>query len=245
MSFILSALKRADDERRIGHAPSLLEETPAAPAPRARNKAGGPLIAAFAGLALVNLLLFQFGDRWFGGADAPAPPAAAQAVVQEAAPVAVQAVQPPQAANITTVFTPTPASPPITAVITPVPTPALSPAPEAAPALAAEPAAIARPAQPPPQIAAPRPAPPLAPEDAIMDYAELPAAVKQDMPEMRLSGHLYSASNPKARMIVINGRRLRENEWLGEVRVDEVTAAGVVVDFEGWKVRLDADALFR
>jgi general secretion pathway protein B len=63
----------------------------------------------------------------------------------------------------------------------------------------------------------------------VRPYAELPAAVRNQLPPMTFSFHVYSA-NPDRRSIIINDRRLREGDPIGNgVELLEITAEGVIV----------------
>jgi general secretion pathway protein B len=67
----------------------------------------------------------------------------------------------------------------------------------------------------------------------IMEREELPADVQQYIPVMEFSAHVYS-SNPLQRSIVINGRFMEEGDRLtSDLLLDEITPDGAVFDFQG------------
>lgn len=107
----------------------------------------------------------------------------------------------------------------------PPPPPApLEPLPAAAPAAAPAPPATAA------SVAA---APGAAPPEALPAYWQLPYNLRKELPELKLSMHVYSAT-PAQRFIVLNGNRQVEGDELGgEVRVSEIRSDGVVLTYQG------------
>lgn len=69
----------------------------------------------------------------------------------------------------------------------------------------------------------------------VVAIAELPSAVKTQLPDLRFSSHIY-ASDPDLRMVNINGSSLREGEAVGQgVRLIEITEDGVILGFEDYR----------
>jgi general secretion pathway protein B len=67
----------------------------------------------------------------------------------------------------------------------------------------------------------------------IPERDELPANLKQHIPVMEFSAHVYS-SNPLQRSIVINGRFLEEGDYLAsDLFLSEITPKGAIFDFQG------------
>ncbi len=67
-----------------------------------------------------------------------------------------------------------------------------------------------------------------------VDISELPAEIRQQIPAMDFSAHVYS-SNPQQRSVVINGRFMEEGEKLNDDFVlTEITSTGVIMDFRGY-----------
>ncbi len=118
-------------------------------------------------------------------------------------------------------------------------------------------AEAATPATPPPQTTLPvdAPATPTAPPRSntaaqsafIVDFHDLPPHIQREIPEMVFSAHVYS-SNPAQRSVVINGNFMEQGDMLNaQLRLEEITADGVVFDFNGtrfhssvishWKIR--------
>lgn len=125
---------------------------------------------------------------------------------------------------------PAPAKPPVAEVPPPKP-PVAEAAPPPKPPVAE--AATAK-APPPP---APPPAAPAAPAPAALEqlpaYWQLPYNVRKELPELKMSMHVYSAT-PAQRFVVLNGNRQVEGDELGgDVRIAEIRTDGVVLTFHG------------
>lgn len=98
----------------------------------------------------------------------------------------------------------------------PVPPP-LNPS-EKAPTAGAAPEAVA-PAEPP--------------LEQLPVYWQLPYNVRKELPDLKMSMHVYSAT-PAQRFVVLNGNRQVEGDELGgEVHVSEIRQDGVVLTFHG------------
>ena len=68
-----------------------------------------------------------------------------------------------------------------------------------------------------------------------VDRDELPYDIKQHIPIMEFSAHVYS-TNPMQRSIVINGRFMEEGDNLGsDLVLNEITPQGAVFDFQGYR----------
>ena len=82
----------------------------------------------------------------------------------------------------------------------------------------------------------PEPKPPK--DGRVQRIADLPASISSGLPEFKMSLHYYIA-DPKARFARINDKTLREGDFLAEgLKVDEVTAAGVIMNCRGWRFLL-------
>jgi len=67
----------------------------------------------------------------------------------------------------------------------------------------------------------------------IVEMDELPFDVRQHIPALEFSAHVYS-SNPLQRSIVINGRFMEEGDRLAaELFLSEITPDGAIFDFQG------------
>ena len=81
-----------------------------------------------------------------------------------------------------------------------------------------------------------RPEPPAAPvadSEDIIDFHELPESIKQQVPTITISAHVYS-SNPLQRSIVINNNFMEEGEYiLDDLVLHEITQDGAIFNYQG------------
>jgi general secretion pathway protein B len=78
------------------------------------------------------------------------------------------------------------------------------------------------------------------PDVKIVEFHQLPADVKKDLPEMSISGHIYSNS-PSSRLVNINGIIIREGETVKKgLKVTEITTNAVVFNFKEYHFRIRA-----
>lgn len=69
--------------------------------------------------------------------------------------------------------------------------------------------------------------------NTVLEMDELPLDVVQQIPVLEFSAHVYS-SNPLQRSIVINGRFMEEGDRLaGDLFLNEITPDGAIFDFQG------------
>lgn len=79
----------------------------------------------------------------------------------------------------------------------------------------------------------------VAPQGSVIHIHELPLSVKQQIPAMDFSAHIYS-SNPKHRSIVINGSFMEEGEQVSnELTLTEITSKGAIFSFRGYRFRTE------
>ena len=241
MSYILEALRRAEAERQRGAVPGLHAQ-PAATALADAGLMAAPAgasgrwrLAALAGAGLVALGAVAVG--WLK----PAQPDRAAAPT-----LAVVATAPPTVAP-----TPTPPTALANVVATPAPTaqPSLMPAPAAAPLprLPAAPASTAPIAPPIPPAAAAVvaaasvPAPRLAsptPPARLPTLAELPDALRRELPALSLGGAVYAEQSAQ-RMVIVNGQVFHEGDRLGaDLQVQEIRLKSVVFSQRGQRFEM-------
>jgi len=68
--------------------------------------------------------------------------------------------------------------------------------------------------------------------DKVVDIEDLPSNIKQHIPPMKFTGHVYSGS-PLQRSIIINGSFMEEGESVGnDVILTEITRRGAIFNFE-------------
>jgi general secretion pathway protein B len=130
---------------------------------------------------------------------------------------------------------------PIAATVTaPAPTPAAPPSPAPVepaaqpPAASADaeftqisPSSAARPQQSAAGAATP-----------IQEVGDLPDDVRNNLPAMTFSFHVYSA-NPEQRTIIINNRRMRAGDEVAQgLQLQEITEDGVILGFRGHRIHI-------
>jgi general secretion pathway protein B len=253
MSYILDALRKSDQLRRRNAAPTLL------PGLAAAAEAKPAPLLAYGVLALV-LLAAGIAIGWLRPWQPPAAKPAPLAEAVKPEPVARPAPQPGatgQAAAQTPGAEPAAqAAPAAPAAARPAHTPAPAVAVEAhgtpRPPVAAMESRSAPPAsaasaavQPAPAIAAPVPdkverggATAVVPVVTIvMNMADLPMAIQQELPAMSISVHAYS-SNAADRLVGVNGRLLHEGDTVAPgLTLEQITPAGMILSYKGYIFR--------
>ena len=215
MSLILEALRKSEAERRRGMVPNVYAELP--PSPRARPTG----IPMWAWLLLACAVLLV--ALWLVRGTTPRTPVAE--------PVAASTAPKPKPATL----------PPVSR---------LSPVPAPAPAVVSKPVAPpqAVAATAPPQAAviepAPRATPPLAavavaaPADTgTLQLSDLSVAERQALPALKLSMHMWN-DDPAQRFVILDGNRLHEGDRIGDAVVTAITTDGVVLDWNGRRLKL-------
>ncbi len=72
----------------------------------------------------------------------------------------------------------------------------------------------------------------------VLNNNELPRSVRQALPKMTISGHIYS-NEPSSRIVNINGQILREGEVIGEgLNLEEITSTGIILSYKGYRFRM-------
>lgn len=232
MSYILDALRKSDQQRRLGGVPTLAyaQATPVAPERSAilQNGLLGLILIASIGTLIVWLR--------------PSPPE--PAAIATIATVAAIAAKPPASSPRQAV--PPPAAP---APLEPAPT-----RPEAPAAAAPIPAlAVPAPGRKLPVTARsetrnlPSVAVAASPDgvgDALprkpMASSELPSSIRKTLPVMSVAVHAYSAT-PGDRLVSINGRMLREGDTLApDLKLEQITSDGMIFTYRGYRFRRGA-----
>lgn len=94
-----------------------------------------------------------------------------------------------------------------------------------------------------PIVAISKPAPERPPASTsirpTVNLAELPLAIRRVLPDVEITSHIYS-SDPSLRMVKIDGVSRHEGDLLSEShRLIGITDSGVILDFQGYRYRLD------
>ena len=211
MSYILDALRKADQQRQRGAAPTLLTaQTTAAPPGKPTLSLNTWLAVALvvAGIVIGWLRPWQTEPRVPATEPVPAQPSApdAASATRSAGTVTGQATAP---ARIDA-----PPIPPAAVTIAP---------PETAPAMTEKPAG-----------AGPGDA---VPENKVPGMSELPPSIRQEISSLTISFHFY-ATNPAERRIMINNELLRQGEVLQPgLGVEQITRDGVILSYKGYRFR--------
>ena len=249
MSLILEALKKSEAERRLGRAPDLL--TPAAmPVPERRPWLW--LWGVVFGLAAALIVVLVLWARSALDAPTARPPAPASASAPAAPPPDTTMSAPPPApapvsrtpANAIA-NAPLPQDPdfasteresvPVPAHAIPLPPPAPptprqntpSPPAQAQPVVTRPlPASLPAAASVPVTVPEPEPAQTLEP---LQHLATLPASLREGLPPLRLSMHVYDP-DPAARFVLIDGKRYRQGDAIAPgILVDAIRPDGVAI----------------
>ncbi len=75
-------------------------------------------------------------------------------------------------------------------------------------------------------------------EQKIFERNELPASIQQELPNLSVTGHIYS-NDPSSRIVNINGQILRDGETVtAGLKLEEITENGVVLNYKGYRFRM-------
>jgi len=229
MSFILDALRKSENERRLEAAPDIMRAAPAVPRERVPLWA----ILAIGGLAaaLLAVTLYNVIDR--GSESVPTSVAAPR---EQQAPVASEPTPAAAAASTPQVITELPQEP-----VPPPPAPAV--AAQATPQLrvdvAEQPPDVRRePAEPAPTATPPRGQGAPGTGARSGDVSGLPtyAAVLGEgigVGALQMQLHVHS-SVPASRFVVINGSRYLEGDRISEnLIVEDIVVEGAILSYRG------------
>jgi len=238
VSYILDALRKSDQQRRRGAAPTLLVGQATAVAPkRPAFLAYGMLVAALVGAGVVIGWLRPWQPEQAAPAGrelvATSPPGSTprqpEPAPSELAPqpkpeLQVQDAKPPAQASPVLA----PAKPQRSARAKPKTDGTPLEADAATPGIAETPA----PGQPGSSAAADAPG-----AQTVTSMAELPLSVRQELPAMTISVHAYSG-NPANRLAGINNRILREGEYVVPgLKLEQITPEGMILSYKGYSFR--------
>jgi hypothetical protein len=77
-------------------------------------------------------------------------------------------------------------------------------------------------------------------EQEIIDFNDLPQSVRRDMPDIKISGHIYS-NDPDARLVNVNGQIIQSGETLErDLKVIEITETGVIFSYHKYRFYMRA-----
>lgn len=218
MSYILDALRRAENERERGQVPGLNAQ----PAPGRATATPTRPMAVVPALALGLGLLLLAGLAWWvwPQGTAPTPGGATTAAVAPPAVTAPAVAEPTPAASASgPVAPPEPLRPLPLPVVVSAPPPPPPPPPAPSPAV---------------QVPAPS-APSLSPTVAL---AELTAQQRRDWPPLVLGGVVHS-DNPASRFIIVNGQLVHEGEEAAPgVMLERIDARAAILRWRDLRVEM-------
>ena len=212
MSLILEALRKSEAERRRGAIPELHGEMPTSPA-LARSTVPGWVLWMLAGLAIVLLLLWAAHAWW------PRTPMTTTKEAASTPPKHVTPELPPVSRLSPPAVVAVPKAP--VAVIAPVEKPPAPQADELTP--------------PPAYSPPPRPAPAV-PDDTV-SLSDLNPDERKALPPLKLSMHLWN-DDPARRFVILDGNRMKEGDRDGDAVITAITTDGVVLDWNGRRIKL-------
>ena len=238
MSYILDALRKSDQQRRRGAAPTLLMGQAMAVAPkRPAFLSYGMLVAVLIGAGVVIgwLRPWQPEQADPSGAaliaakplvSAPRQPASAPSEMAPQPKPELQVQDAKPLAQASPVLVPTKPQRPARAK------PKTDGAPLEADAAMPGKAEAPAPGQPDGSAAADA-----ARLQTVNSMAELPLSVQQELPAMTISVHAYSG-NPRNRLVGINNRILREGEYVVPgLKLEQITPDGMIFGYKGYSFR--------
>lgn len=249
MSYILEALKKSSEERaRLAPVEPRPESAPAsARAPIRMSPAAWRWIAA-AALAALLVVIIGIGKGRLESGSSPDRVQQADKSVPSAAPLvpAAAAVASPAAVaaeplKLASAAVTTPAAERLVAVSS---APSVAAAPKLLPESAVQaPMPAPKPKQEPVPVpsvaktAVPNPAPATMPAPAPVQNAgaDMPPELMRQVLAIPISAHLYS-SKPSDRMVIIDGRGVREGDVLPSgMTVEQITPSGISVTYKGYR----------
>jgi general secretion pathway protein B len=240
MSYILDALRKSDQQRQRGAAPTLLAGQATAVAPKQPAFLAYGLLAAVlvgAGMVIGWLRPWQPEQAAPGKAESvaakplestprqPAPAPSEMAPQPKPEPKLQNATRPAQAA-------PAPALVPTTPQLPARAKPETDGTPREADA-----AAPSRTAAPAPERPVDTAAADAARVQTVISMAELPLSLQQELPAITISVHAYS-DNPGDRLVGINNRIVREGEYVDPgLKLEQITPDGMIFGYKGYSFR--------
>lgn len=242
MSYILDALRISDQQRQRGTTPTLR----AAPATVVAVKQ--PASVFYILLAVVLLcggIAIGWLRPWQPAAPVPVPESGPIATTPPASEArqGVSAPQPDLPLAVAKAEAdgpaqkPVPSEPTVRAPVAlledkpplrqmPLTKPVVAPAQESVEPLAEKPATPA--------------VPDAAPDQRVRTMAELPASIRQEMPKISISGHVYAAE-AEGRLVGINDQLMREGDSPAPgLKLEEITPDGMIFSYRKYRFRRDA-----
>ena len=83
-------------------------------------------------------------------------------------------------------------------------------------------------------------APPAAPSSArnVLRLSDLDPGTRKSLPPLKMSMHMWNDDSAR-RFVILDGHRLGEGDMLGDVTIESITRDGVIVNWQGSRLRVD------
>lgn len=241
MSYILDALRKSDQQRRLGGVPTLAYAPVGAAAPEP------PPILFHGLLGVILVIAVGAGIAWLRLL--PPEPAVIASIVAKPLELAPLQSVPAALPEAPVKVAPEPAlhEPPVAAVLppalaTPVPRRKLSPsarteARNMPPAVGAASHGVVVAT---PEGRADTGASGDVAQQKPMASQDMPLSIRQTLPVMSVAVHAYS-EQPRDRLVSINGRMLREGDTLApDLKLEQITPDGMIFSYRGYRFRRGA-----
>jgi len=218
MSYILEALRKAEQERNLGRVPDL--QTSPMPMPETRRRLWPLVLGLILVVNGVLLAVLLWPKHWSHAPAEPVSTASQDATANRSAD---------QLARIQT----EPTFPP------PIPAPTVQSAPEPISAAAInEIPVLPLPTSLPRAESLPPPDPAPAVTQSVLALQALPMEFRRSVPKLNLDIHVYSTTGRK-RFVLINSKRYQEGDRLNEgPLLESITANGAVLSYRGQRFLL-------
>lgn len=212
MSYILDALKKSAEERRRAQAAASLPYGPPLPSESTgRKRRTGVML-----IALCLCLCGLAGTAWYWRYETHPSAGSAEKPFAPVEPATVQQAAPTSTADVK--------APTAAAAVADIPAPTRTGPPHPAPTQQQTPSSSVA-------ASAPTAIPPL--------FDDLPADLKQAIPNVRFSGHVYSRE-PDLRMIMADQAIVREQDLItSDLRLTAITETGVLLNYRGTDFRIE------
>ena len=228
MSYILDALKKSDQQRQRGTTPTLPSAQATVSAPKQSSYVHYGVLAAVllcAGIAIGWLYPWQEEQPTHAAEPLAARPAIPDTNQVSPTPHPDQVAMADKPEQKLPVPSPAPAAP------------AILPKEPAIPVVAEQEQKLPVPSPAPaaPAIAPKEPAIPITAEQKAMPLSELPLAIQQELPALKIQLHSYSNKSVNS-IVSINSRMLKEGESLAPgLKLEKITPDGVILSYKGYR----------
>ena len=227
MSLILEALRKSEADRRRGEVPNVHAEL--SPSPDARRIVIPAWIWWLLAAVIVLIGLWLLRDALTRTPSTPVAPASAHAAAIPAS--SRQAIALPPVSHLSPVPASTESTSPRPPAAVVVPKPATQPAPDITmPATTRAPGAFVLPPAPPATTT-------ISSSTGFLQLSNLSVEERKALPPLKLSMHMWN-DDPTQRFVILDGNRLHEGDRIGDAVVTAITADGVVLDWNGRRLKL-------